>query len=115
MKTKPTNKWRIWSLDTLGNDADGYEFNDRREIGSFVLDPSEIENETDEKAIEHVFSSLENQDHDFSFSEALKNETITAVFSFMKRQTAVYCSRSKTTLKSWRKIKPHRPAIFRPV
>ena len=80
MKTKTTNNWRIWSIDTLGNDADGYEFNDRWEIGSFILDPSEIENETDEKAIEHVFSSLENQDHDFSFSDALKNETITAEF-----------------------------------
>lgn len=30
-------KYRIWSLDVLGNEADGFTVNDRREVGSVEL------------------------------------------------------------------------------
>ena len=46
-----TTTWRVWYLDTWGNEEDGWEVNDRREIFTFKCDSE------DEKDIQKAFEN----------------------------------------------------------
>lgn len=66
--------WTVWSLDYLGNTDDGWEFNDRHPLLAFECLLND--GDDDSTSMARLLASLEEQDSDLCFTEAMKDGRI---------------------------------------